>query len=112
MSKSKYEVVRPWFGVVLGQIVEFDKVPNALVANVRPANAVSAQGELDPKAVADAKKEAKAIVAEATKEAERIVAEARAASEMFLPGDVAQTGELTPATPDATGNKAAAKKTT
>lgn len=44
---QKYEVIRPWFGVVVGDTVDFENgVPKALKAHVRP---ISLRSEnLDP----------------------------------------------------------------
>jgi len=35
MGKKQFEVVRPWYGVKLGEIVEFVTVPRPLLPNVR-----------------------------------------------------------------------------
>lgn len=44
---SKYEVVRPWVGVNLGDTVEFETLHPSLVPNVRPLRGEVA-GELSP----------------------------------------------------------------
>ncbi|KMK17794.1 hypothetical protein [Pluralibacter gergoviae] len=44
---AKYEVVRPWNGVTLGQVVEIDKLHPALKSNVRLMRG-EAGGELSP----------------------------------------------------------------
>lgn len=44
---AKYEVVRPWNGVALGQVVEIDKLHPALKSNVRLMRG-EAGGELSP----------------------------------------------------------------
>lgn len=36
---AKFEVVRPWHGVSLGDVVEFEKLHPALKPNVRPLSA-------------------------------------------------------------------------
>lgn len=113
---AKYQVIRPWAGVTMGQIVDLKEVHPALKANVMAVNAVGSSpdeaGEVLAKAHADAEAlrkkteeelakriaeaqeqvqaDAKAIIDAANAEAERIKAEA-----------VKQAGELTPATPEA-----------
>lgn len=44
---AKYEVVRPWFGVNVGDVVELDKLHPALKSNVRLMRGESG-GELTP----------------------------------------------------------------
>lgn len=44
---AKYEVVKPWIGVALGDTVELDTLHPSLVPNVRPLRAEVA-GELSP----------------------------------------------------------------
>lgn len=44
---AKYEVVRPWFGVNVGDVVELDKLHPALKSNVRLMRG-EAGGELTP----------------------------------------------------------------
>lgn len=44
---AKYEVVRPWFGVKLGQVVELKELHPALKSNARLMNG-DAGGELTP----------------------------------------------------------------
>ncbi|VAF36356.1 hypothetical protein [Enterobacter hormaechei] len=44
---AKYEVVRPWFGVKAGQVVELKELHPALKSNVRLMNG-EASGELTP----------------------------------------------------------------
>lgn len=44
---AKYEVVRPWFGVKAGQVVELKELHPALNSNVRLMNG-EAGGELTP----------------------------------------------------------------
>ncbi|MGR7072191.1 hypothetical protein ACU62W_15025 [Klebsiella aerogenes] len=44
---AKYEVVRPWFGVKLGQVVEMNELHTALKSNVR-LMCGEAGGELNP----------------------------------------------------------------
>ena len=44
---AKYEVVRPWFGVKVGQVVELKELHPALKSNVRLMNS-EAGGELTP----------------------------------------------------------------
>lgn len=39
----KYEVIRPWFGVTMGQIVSFPKLHPALKPNVRPLRGEAAE---------------------------------------------------------------------
>lgn len=88
MTKRKYEVIRPWFGVKRGDTVEFETVPNALKANVRLIGGKAAkQSDEAAKTLAAAKAEAEKIVADARAEAEKIAADAK--------------GNLTPATPKA-----------
>lgn len=54
---AKYEVVRPWNGVTLGQVVEIEKLHPALKSNVRLMRG-EAGGELSP-ATPDAGTDAK-----------------------------------------------------
>lgn len=132
---AKYQVIRPWFGVKMGQIVDLEKVHPALAANVRPVaadapdNAGEAadivakarieadnlrqetEAELNVKihaAIDEARVERDKIIAEAHKQADAIIAEARAAAEALE--KVEQKGDLTPATPDATADKAKVTK--
>ena len=44
---AKYEVVRPWHGVAIGDVVEFEKLHPALKANVHPLPD-NATGSLTP----------------------------------------------------------------
>lgn len=44
---AKYEVIRPWHGVSLGDVVEFEKLHPALKSNVRLMRG-EAGGELKP----------------------------------------------------------------
>lgn len=39
----KYEVIRPWHGVAIGTIVEFERLHPALKANVRPLRGQAAE---------------------------------------------------------------------
>lgn len=121
---AKYQVVRAWHGVTVGQVVEMEKVHPSLKANVIPLTQVApaydeagdllkqAQAEIDAmreraqtelaQRVAEAKQEAQAeadrIISEATVEAERIKLDAQQ-----------KAGELTPATPDAGSKQTKAK---
>lgn len=132
---AKFQVIRPWFGVKMGQIVDLEKVHPALAANVRPvavdaqdnageaadivakahAEAVDliekaraeANGEIHA-AVTEAQAERDKIIANANAQAEAIIADARAAAEAME--KVEPKGDLTPATPDATADKAKATK--
>jgi hypothetical protein len=45
---AKYEVVRPWFGVKVGEVVELKELHPALKSNVRLMNG-EAGGELNPR---------------------------------------------------------------
>lgn len=42
---AKYEVVRPWFGVAVGDIIETDRLHPAIESNVRQ---VTESAKLDP----------------------------------------------------------------
>lgn len=44
---AKYEVIRPWYGVNVGDVVELDKLHPALKSNVRMMRG-EAGGELTP----------------------------------------------------------------
>ncbi len=121
---AKFRVIRPWFGVKMGQIVTLKEVHPALRPNVVPA------GDGEPKesdaaakaldaakaeaaAIVDAAKtEAKTIVDAANEQADAIKAEAAASAQAPQPeaGD-GKGGDLTPATPDATADKPKATKT-
>lgn len=109
-DKQKYIVTVPWHGVEEGQVVEFEKVPKALKANVKPYNA---KHKVDDNALADAQAEAEKIKAAATEEADKIKADAQAEAEKMISEAEKQAGELTPATPEAgtkSETKAATKK--
>jgi F0F1-type ATP synthase membrane subunit b/b' len=121
---AKYQVVRAWHGVSVGQVVELDEVHPSLKANVMPVASASvnsseaddmlqrarveveemrkqAEAELAQRvaeAQAQLEAEAKSIIDDANAEAERIKAEA-----------IKQAGELTPATPEAAAKQAKAK---
>jgi len=113
---AKYQVVRAWHGVTVGQVVEMEKVHPSLKANIIPLAQVApaadeagdllkqAQAEIDAmreraqtklaQRVAEAKQEAQA-------EADRIISEATAEAERIKQDAQQKAGELTPATPDA-----------
>lgn len=121
---AKYQVVRAWHGVTVGQVVEMEKVHSSLKANVIPLAQVApaadeagdllkqAQAEIDAmreqaqaelaQRVEEAKKEAQA-------EADRIISEATAEAERIKQDAQQKAGELTPATPDAASKQAKAK---
>lgn len=42
---AKYEVVRPWFGVAVGDVIETDRLHPAIASNVR---VVAEPAKLDP----------------------------------------------------------------
>ncbi|WP_071608920.1 glycoprotein [Entomohabitans teleogrylli] len=39
---AKYEVVRPWHGVALGDVVEFEKLHPSLKSHLRPISSAAA----------------------------------------------------------------------
>ncbi|MGO3872090.1 MAG: hypothetical protein ACTJH7_18545, partial [Alcaligenes sp.] len=124
MGMAKYQVVRAWHGVAVGQVVEMEKVHPSLKANVIPLTQVApasdeagdllkqAQAEIDAmreraqtelaQRVAEAKQEAQA-------EADRIISEATAEAERIKQDAQQKAGELTPATPDAGSKQTKAK---
>lgn len=121
---AKYQVVRAWHGVTVGQVVEMEKVHPSLKANVIPLTQVAsvsdeagdllkqAKAEIDAmreraqtelaQRVAEAKQEAQA-------EADRIISEATAEAERIKQDAQQKAGELTPATPDAGSKQTKAK---
>lgn len=48
MAKQKYEVIRPWHGVEMGEVLELDSLHPALKANVRAIRSTDQKGELTP----------------------------------------------------------------
>ncbi|UQN37312.1 hypothetical protein MTR80_06295 [Alcaligenes aquatilis] len=121
----KYEVIRPWHGVSVGQVFETDRLHSALKSNVREVMAAGNRVEVD--LAVTAKQEAGKILAEAAHqvdtmreqaqaelaqrveeakheaqaEADRIISEATAEAERIKQDAQQKVGELTPATPDA-----------
>lgn len=68
---AKYEVIRPWHGVKVGQIVELAKLHPALRANVRPLRGQAAElVPATPSAPAGGKKPTKGEIAKRLKELE------------------------------------------
>ncbi|MNZ93676.1 hypothetical protein D3C78_1127550 [compost metagenome] len=61
----KFEVIRPWSGVVAGQIVELKEVHPSLAANVRAVGHGSDDDEGTDQVLTGARKEAQEIIAEA-----------------------------------------------
>lgn len=108
MSKQKFEVIRAWAGVELGDVIDLDpaKIHPAIKANIRPvtkakakgddgaaaaaeaASIVNAAGEQAEKLLTEAKeaatKAAEKLIADAKVEAEQIVKEARTAADKVL----------------------------
>ena len=129
----KYEVIRPWHGVSIGQVFETDRLHPALKSNVREVMAASNRVEVD--LAVTAKQEADKILAEAAHqvdtmreqaqaelaqrveeakqeaqaEADRIISEATAEAERIKQDAQQKAGELTPATPDAGSKQTKAK---
>ena len=100
---AKYRVIRPWFGVSVGQIVTLKEVHPALRANVVPVgDGEPKESDAAAKALDAARAEAQSIVDAAKAEGQAIVDAAKAEAETFNKGKV---GEITPATPDATADK-------
>lgn len=80
MSKQKFEVIRAWAGVELGDVIDLDpaKIHPAIKANIRPVTKAKAKGD-DGAAVA-----AEKLIADAKAEAEQIVKDARTAADTIL----------------------------
>lgn len=95
---AKYQVIRAWHGVSVGQVVELKELHPALKANVIEVGKGVGQTENADDVLAKAKAEAQTIIDDAKAEAERIKTEAQK-----------QVGELTPATPEATSKTAKTK---
>lgn len=121
---AKYQVVRAWHGVTVGQVVEMAHVHPSLKANVIPLTQVAPvsdeAGDLLKQALAeiDAMRErAQTELAqrveeakqEAQAEADRIISEATADAERIKQDAQQKAGELTPATPDAGSKQTKAK---
>ncbi len=131
---AKYQVVRAWHGVTVGQVVEMEKVHPALKSNVREVSGMSV-GRVEVDMAVIAKQEAEKILAEAAHqvdtmreqaqaelaqrveeakqeaqaEADRIIGEANAEAERIKQEAQQKAGELTPATPDAGSKQTKAK---
>ncbi len=129
----KYEVIRPWHGVSVGQVFETDRLHPALKSNVREVKTSVGRAEVDVAVIA--KQEAEKILAEAAHqvetmheqaqtelaqlveeakqeaqaEADRIISEATAEAERIKQDAQQKAGELTPATPDAGSKQTKAK---
>lgn len=122
---KKYQVIRPWHGVALGQVVEMDEVHPSLRSNVMPVTQAVATsdeaGDLLKAAHAEIetmRTEAQQELAqrveetkqEAQTEADRIIADAKAEAERIVAEAKQEAGELTPATPDAATEKGGVAK--
>lgn len=121
---AKYQVVRAWHGVIVGQVVEMEKVHPSLKANVIPLTQVApasdeagdllkqAQTEIDAmreQAQAELAQRVAEAQQEAQAEADRIISEASAEAERIKQEAQQKAGELTPATPDAGSKQTKAK---
>lgn len=93
---AKYQVVRAWHGVTVGQVVEMEKVHPSLKANVIPLSQVTPAHDEAGDLLKQAQAEIDAMRERA--EAERIKQDAQQ-----------KAGELTPATPDAGSKQTKAK---
>ena len=121
---AKYQVIRPWSGVTMGQIVDLKEVHPSLKANVmevgKGAGSSDEAGDVLAKAHAEAAalreqteaeltKRAAEAQAEAQADAQTIIDEANAEAERIKAEAIKQAGELTPATPEATSKTAKTK---
>ncbi|MCI2809385.1 hypothetical protein [Eoetvoesiella caeni] len=103
---AKYQVVRPWFGVAMGQIVTLKEVHPALRANVMlVSEGAPKESDAAAKVLDAARAEAQSIIDAAKAEGQAIIDAARAEVESLIASEVAETASLTPATPDATSDK-------
>ena len=83
MAKLSYEVIRPWSGVVAGQVVEFEEgtLHPALIANVRLIRAKDAD-DVDARGIiGEATNVAAELVKAATLQAESIIGAAHVEAE-------------------------------
>lgn len=55
----KYEVIRAWHGVDVGDVIETDKLHDALKAHVRQIASVEAEKKSDPEPLAVEQKQAR-----------------------------------------------------
>lgn len=96
MAKQRYEVVRPWAGVSLGDVIDLDpeKIHPAIKSNIRKvvkaAKATGNAAEVE-KLLTEAEAKLKSTIAEADKvladakaEAEQIVKDARAEADSIM----------------------------
>lgn len=111
MSKTKYEVIRPWVGVTQGQVLELDpdKLHPSLRANLRKISAAGVTGgdtEQAQEIISKAKEEAEMFLEEARRkfdevrenakaEAEKIIKDAKAEAERIKVEATGQGVELT-----------------
>lgn len=113
---AKYQVIRPWAGVTMGQIVDLKEVHPALKANVMEVGKGSSSSNEAADVLATAHADAEALrkqtedeltkqIHEAREqvqaEAKSIIDAANAEAERIKAEAVKQAGELTPATPEA-----------
>ena len=113
---AKYQVIRPWAGVTMGQIVDLKEVHPALKANVmevgKGAGSSDEAGDILAKAHAEAATLREQTEAELAKqihearekayaEVKSIIDDANAEAEHIKAEAIKQAGELTPATPEA-----------
>ncbi|MGO1254801.1 hypothetical protein LQZ44_11995 [Alcaligenes nematophilus] len=121
---AKYQVVRAWHGVTVGQVVEMEKVHPSLKANVIPLTQAApvsdeagdllkqAKAEIDAmreRAQAELAQRVEEAKQETQAEADRIISEATAEAERIKQDAQQKAGELTPATPDAGSKQTKAK---
>lgn len=79
----KYEVIRPWHGVSVGQVFETDRLHPALKANVREMTVAGGRIEVD-------------VAAIAKQEAEKALADAATASGVLTPSVAPTAGDYKP----------------
>lgn len=93
MAKQRYEVVRPWAGVSLGDVIDLDpeKIHPAIKSNIRQVvKAAKPKTDEADKVLADARAQAEGIKAEADK----VLADARAQAEKILTDAYAEAEAL------------------
>lgn len=109
----KYEVIRPWHGVSLGQVFETDRLHPALKSNVREVKTAVGRVEVDvaviakqeaEKALADAAHQIDSMLSDARATAETIVADARAQADQIRADAAAASGALTPSVAPTAGD--------
>lgn len=99
MAKQKFEVVKAWAGVSLGDVIDLDpeKIHPAIKSNIRPVVKVAKATGNAAEAEAAATKlldDAKAAAKVVTDEADKVLADARVATEKILTDAYAEAEKI------------------